>query len=114
MQEVSKVKADAVAYAMKANVGGRSTGRPRKRRIPSVGEEQNGGDFLSQQLSGPDETGDAETIFPSNELEKATKNFDEETIIGRGRNGPVYKTILKDNNPVAIKKSMKVGQSQTK
>ncbi|KAK2662735.1 hypothetical protein Ddye_001309 [Dipteronia dyeriana] len=64
--------------------------------------------------SGPDETGDAATIFPSNELEKVTKNFDEETIIGRGHNGPVYKTILKDNNPVAIKKSIKVGQSQAK
>ncbi|KAK2639352.1 hypothetical protein Ddye_027147 [Dipteronia dyeriana] len=76
--------------------------------------QQNGGDFLSQQLSGPDETGDASTIFPSNELEKATKNFDEETIISRGCNGHVYKAILKDNNPVAIKKSMKVGQSQTK
>ncbi|KAK0601407.1 hypothetical protein LWI29_023988 [Acer saccharum] len=88
----------------------------RKRRLIKLKEmffQLNGGSDLLQ-LSDPDGTGDAATIFPANELEEATNNFNEEKIIGRGRNGPVYKAILKDNNPVAIKKSMKMGRSQTK
>ncbi|KAK3198723.1 hypothetical protein Dsin_022138 [Dipteronia sinensis] len=86
----------------------------RKRRLIEVRKKffkQNGGEFLSDPSGS---TGDAATIFPANDLEMATKNFDEKTIIGKGRNGPVYKAILKDNNPVAITKSMKVGGSQTK
>ncbi|KAI9185488.1 hypothetical protein LWI28_007806 [Acer negundo] len=88
----------------------------RKRRLIKLKQhffEENGGFLLEQQLSEPGGTGDTATIFPTNELEQATNNFDEEKIIGRGRNGAVYKGILKDNNPVAIKKSKKVGQSQT-
>ncbi|KAI9185516.1 hypothetical protein LWI28_008075 [Acer negundo] len=89
----------------------------RKRRLIKLKQMfflKNGGSDLLQQLSDPGGTGDAATIFPANDLEMATNNFNEETIIDSGRNGPVYKAILKDNNPVAIKKSMKMGQSQTK
>ncbi|KAK4850117.1 hypothetical protein QYF36_003972 [Acer negundo] len=89
----------------------------RKRRLIKLKQMfflQNGGSDLLQQLSDPGGTGDAATIFPANDLEMATNNFNEETIIGKGRNGPVYKAILKDNNPVAIKKSMKMDRTQTK
>ncbi|KAK3198441.1 hypothetical protein Dsin_021856 [Dipteronia sinensis] len=89
----------------------------RKRRLIKLKQyffDENGGSLLEQQLSEPGGTGDTATIFPTNELEQATNNFNEEKIIGRGRNGAVYKGILKDNNQVAIKKSNKaVGRSQT-
>ncbi|KAK0599076.1 hypothetical protein LWI29_002139 [Acer saccharum] len=87
----------------------------RKRRLIKLKQqnfEDNGGPLLQQPLPELGGTGDTATIFPTDELEQATNNFDEEKIIGRGRNGPVYKGILKDNNPVAIKKSKKVGRSQ--
>ncbi|KAF7816785.1 putative wall-associated receptor kinase-like 16 [Senna tora] len=71
---------------------------------------QNGGYILQQQLSVK-ETQTAK-IFTAEELKKATNNYDDSLIIGKGGFGTVYKGHLTDNTIVAIKKSKVVDQSQ--
>ncbi|KAJ7940927.1 Wall-associated receptor kinase, partial [Quillaja saponaria] len=74
---------------------------------------QNGGFILQQQLSRQERTfSEIAKIFTAEELKKATKNYDEDLIIGRGGFGIVYKGLLADNRVVAIKKSKIVDQSQ--
>ncbi|KAK4275810.1 hypothetical protein QN277_018830 [Acacia crassicarpa] len=67
--------------------------------------EQNGGNFLLQQLSQQQRYTDKMRIFTEVELKNATNNFDETRILGRGGQGTVYKGTLSDNTFVAIKKS---------
>ncbi|KAM0968487.1 hypothetical protein ACFX2A_017136 [Malus domestica] len=74
---------------------------------------QNGGLTLQQQLSERQgSTHETAKIFTAEELEKATDNYNESKIIGRGGSGTVYKGILVDGRVVAIKKSKMVDQSQ--
>ncbi|KAA0064680.1 wall-associated receptor kinase 2-like [Cucumis melo var. makuwa] len=73
---------------------------------------QNGGFLLRQQLSQHDVAVDSTKIFTAEELEKATDNYAETRILGRGGNGTVYKGILPDGKTVAIKKSKIVDESQ--
>ena len=73
---------------------------------------QNGGLILQQQLSRQDNSTNMVKIFTTEELEKATNNYDENLIIGRGGFGTVYKGFLPDDRIVAIKKSKIVDESQ--
>ncbi|KAL7263056.1 hypothetical protein ACSBR1_001265 [Camellia fascicularis] len=50
--------------------------------------------------------------FTSEDLQKATNNYDESNIVGRGGNRIVYKGTLADNRIVAIRKSKAVDESQ--
>ncbi|KAK0594525.1 hypothetical protein LWI29_005668 [Acer saccharum] len=87
----------------------------RNRRLIKLKEkffQQNGGFLLQTQLSERSGTCDAARIFGAEELKKATNNFDEKRIIGRGGYGTIYKGFLIYSNPVAIKKSKIVDQSQ--
>ncbi|PIN19036.1 Serine/threonine protein kinase [Handroanthus impetiginosus] len=74
---------------------------------------QNGGLLLQEKLKKRDRSSlEMVKIFTSSELKKATNNFDESMIIGKGGYGTVYKGVLQDNKIVAIKKSKEIDPSQ--
>ncbi|XP_042486589.1 wall-associated receptor kinase 2-like [Macadamia integrifolia] len=86
-----------------------------KRKLSKLKErffKQNGGLLLKQQLSLHQGSTESAKIFTVEELKKATDNYAENKIIGRGGFGTVYKGILPDNRMVAIKKSKLVDESQ--
>ncbi|KAM5553492.1 hypothetical protein ABKV19_025623 [Rosa sericea] len=74
--------------------------------------KENGGLLLQQQLAnrGPVDT---TKIFTAEELERATNNYHESRVLGKGGYGIVYKGILPDNQVVAIKKSKVGARSQS-
>ncbi|KAK2972073.1 hypothetical protein RJ640_010236 [Escallonia rubra] len=74
--------------------------------------QQNGGLLLKQQISSNEGGVESTKIFTAEELEKATNNYAEDRIIGRGGNGTVYKGILPDKRVIAIKKSRIMDESQ--
>ncbi|KAI3453136.1 hypothetical protein Pfo_009799 [Paulownia fortunei] len=74
--------------------------------------QQNGGLFLKQQISSNDGGSGSTRVFTVEELAKATNNYSEDRILGRGGYGTVYKGILSDKRVVAIKKSKLVDSSQ--
>ena len=74
--------------------------------------QQNGGFILLQQLSTREDTSRSAQIFTEKELRKATNNYDESLIIGRGGFGTVFKGVLPDNKIVAVKKSKIIDANQ--
>ncbi|XP_009606941.1 wall-associated receptor kinase 2-like isoform X1 [Nicotiana tomentosiformis] len=74
--------------------------------------QQNGGLLLKQQISSKKGCMEAAKIFTAEDLKKATNNYANDRILGRGGNGIVYKGILPDNRIVAIKKSKFVDEDQ--
>jgi len=86
-----------------------------KRKLLKLKEkffQQNGGIILRQKLSARGDSSQSATIFSAEELKKATNNFDESLIIGKGGYGTVFKGVLSNNEVVAIKKSKIVDKSQ--
>ncbi|KAK9059307.1 hypothetical protein SSX86_021926 [Deinandra increscens subsp. villosa] len=74
--------------------------------------EQNGGVLLKQKIKSQGSHHEAMTLFSIEQLRKATNNYSEQNIIGRGGYGVVYKGVLSNNRVVAIKKSKLVDGSQ--
>ncbi|XP_054790695.1 wall-associated receptor kinase 5-like [Prosopis cineraria] len=73
---------------------------------------QNGGLILQQRLSVKEASSQTAKIFTMEELKRATNNYHDSLILGKGGYGTVYKRILNDNKVVAIKKSKLVDQNQ--
>ncbi|KAM0038324.1 putative protein kinase RLK-Pelle-WAK family [Helianthus debilis subsp. tardiflorus] len=74
--------------------------------------KRNGGLLLKQQEETDPSLVDKTILFTSHELKKATDNFNENRILGRGGQGTVYKGMLVDGRIVAVKTSKIVDESQ--
>ncbi|XP_028230615.1 uncharacterized protein LOC114410917 [Glycine soja] len=74
--------------------------------------KRNGGLMLQQQIANMEGSSERAKIFTATELKKASENFHESRIIGRGGYGTVYRGILPNDKVVAIKKSKLVDHSQ--
>ncbi|KAJ0681194.1 putative protein kinase RLK-Pelle-WAK family [Helianthus annuus] len=74
--------------------------------------QQNGGLLLKQRFITGEGSADLTMVFTAQELEKATNNYAEDRILGRGGYGTVYKGILTDQRVVAIKKSRVMDETQ--
>ncbi|CAI9298654.1 unnamed protein product [Lactuca saligna] len=55
---------------------------------------------------------DSTKVFTAEDLEKATNNYAEDRILGRGGYGILYKGIFSNNRVVAIKKSRVMDETQ--
>ncbi|PIN17399.1 Serine/threonine protein kinase [Handroanthus impetiginosus] len=86
--------------------------RRRQMKMRQVFFCQNGGMLLQEKISRRERSSDTTAIFSEFELQKATNNFDNNMIIGKGGFGIVYKGFLPDNRIVAIKKSKEVDLNQ--
>ncbi|KAI5663343.1 hypothetical protein M9H77_22666 [Catharanthus roseus] len=87
----------------------------KKRKLIKLKEKffhHNGGFLLKQQISSNEGGIESTKIFTAEELEKATNNYADDRILGRGGYGTVYKGILPDKQVVAIKKSRIMDESQ--
>ncbi|KAJ0463464.1 putative protein kinase RLK-Pelle-WAK family [Helianthus annuus] len=86
----------------------------RRRKLIKLREkffEQNGGVLLKQKIKSQGSY-EAMTLFSIEQLRKATNNYSQDQIIGKGGYGVVYKGVLADKRVVAIKKSKLVDESQ--
>ncbi|KAJ0463462.1 putative protein kinase RLK-Pelle-WAK family [Helianthus annuus] len=86
----------------------------RRRKLIRLREkffEQNGGLLLKQKIKSQ-QSNEAMTLFSIEQLRKATNNYAQEQIIGKGAYGVVYKGVLLDKRVVAIKKSKLVDATQ--
>uniref|UniRef100_A0A0D9VII7 Protein kinase domain-containing protein n=1 Tax=Leersia perrieri TaxID=77586 RepID=A0A0D9VII7_9ORYZ len=86
-----------------------------KRRLATVKRryfKQHGGLLVFEEMKS--NQGLSFTLFTEEELEEATKNFDERNVLGKGGNGTVYKGTLKDGRAVAIKRCKLINERQKK
>ncbi|KAG5582282.1 hypothetical protein H5410_052909 [Solanum commersonii] len=89
--------------------------RIRKWKLIEVREkffQQNGGLLLKHRISTNDSGFKATKVFTEEELKKATNNYANDRILGRGGHAIVYRGVLSENRIVAIKKSRIVDESQ--
>ncbi|XP_056694851.1 wall-associated receptor kinase 3-like [Spinacia oleracea] len=88
-------------------------GNKKLRKMKETFFVENGGHILHKKLSERDvSVGNTVKMFAVEELKKATDNYSENSIIGRGGFGMVYKGLLPNNQVVAIKRSVKVDPGQ--
>uniref|UniRef100_K3YDX7 Protein kinase domain-containing protein n=1 Tax=Setaria italica TaxID=4555 RepID=K3YDX7_SETIT len=86
-----------------------------RRKLNKVKQEHfrlHGGMLLFERMKS--EKGLAFTVFTEAELIQATNNYDKNKIIGKGGHGTVYKGMVKDNMPIAIKRCALIDERQKK
>ncbi|XP_031270099.1 wall-associated receptor kinase-like 9 [Pistacia vera] len=89
--------------------------RLRKRRQAKARElffKRNGGFLLQQQIASQKGAIGKTKIFVTEELERATDNFNASRIHGNGGFGSVYKGMLADGRIVGIKRAHVVNENQ--
>jgi len=74
--------------------------------------QKNGGMLLQRQIDLLNGSTERATIFTAEELKRATNNYDDDRIIGKGGHGTVYKGLLSNGSVVAIKKAMVSNQAE--
>ncbi|XP_047061551.1 wall-associated receptor kinase 5-like [Lolium rigidum] len=86
-----------------------------KRKLNKVKQEhflEHGGLLLFDRMKS--EKGLAFTVFSEAELIQITDNYDNSRILGKGGHGMVYKGVVKNNIPAAIKRCFLVDERQKK
>lgn len=74
--------------------------------------KKNGGLLLQEQINAHQCL--RFKVFSIKEMKRATKNFDEAHVIGRGGQGIVYEGTLDDKRRVAVKKAMIIDEKKKK
>ncbi|KAL2928977.1 Wall-associated receptor kinase-like 1 [Bienertia sinuspersici] len=86
--------------------------RKRNSKLKANNFGRNGGLLLKQKiLSSKDSNTEKIKIFNSDELDKATNQYNEDRILRRDGQGKVYKCMLNDGKFVAIEKSETMDES---
>ncbi|KAH7842056.1 hypothetical protein Vadar_001013 [Vaccinium darrowii] len=88
--------------------------RQKKIRVKQKFFERNGGLLFQQQISSSEGSVMKTKLFMAKELEKATDNFNQSRVLGKGGVGTVYKGMLQDGSIVAVKKSNITTRDQLK
>ncbi|CAO2184593.1 unnamed protein product, partial [Urochloa humidicola] len=86
-----------------------------RRKLTNVKKQyfqRHGGLLLFEKMKS--DQGLAFTVFTEAELEQATNKFEKSQILGHGGHGTVYKGIMKDNIPVAIKRCILIDDRHKK
>nr|GMD51047.1 putative wall-associated receptor kinase-like 16 [Ipomoea batatas] len=73
---------------------------------------ENGGSILQQKIAQGSVSSGTTRIFTTDELKRATNNYDQTRIIGQGGFGIVYKGHLLDGRIIAVKKAKMMDPTQ--
>ncbi|KAL2473871.1 Wall-associated receptor kinase 5 [Forsythia ovata] len=90
--------------------------REHKKRMDKKSKQKffkrNGGLLLQHHISSTRGSAPQTKLFVREDLKKATDNFNENRILGKGGLGTVYKGMLSDGSVIAVKKSNIVDKNQ--